>query len=510
MCETSNAKIVVRNTFIDEVMDDEPPNRTISDQTGMRSRCYMSLSRVDENEVPKTICESLCDDLNSSNRFPSSPGTSESALTELPDSGEASLQDEYDFPLTRTHSVADPAHYNESSTNVVVPVAAGPEVVKAAIERLATCNESTDGSSDCDDVHPVMGATPMSTTTSTSMIVQPSSSPCTAMTPGGASPCAVMPMTSPMTSPVAWGYPAGCMMGAFPAGVFPQQTMPGLGMTVVAAAPAIAPVATHPAPAVSIFSAPAIMVHQQAPDAQQQQQPQQQQHQSQQMQQHQPQQMQQQQHHQHQQRPRMPPGRLSSPQPISSGPCWGHRHCLHPETQDMGDVSSDFRQFTKVGFEGRLSVVSENEIHEGGVQRYLLQFTSGELSRADGMGFVFSSRLPCAKNIQKIVSLFVNQQGRICMRVFADVIRASASVKPLQLGDWVELVMDLDSQVATFNIWPGNGKGWNEGRPSSTVVFPYGQRLGRMHQAAHRGIRLDVGHLACVVKNIGVTVTLGS
>ena len=66
-----------------------------------------------------------------------------------------------------------------------------------------------------------------------------------------------------------------------------------------------------------------------------------------------------------------------------------------------------------------------------------VQFTSGELSRADGVGFVFSQRLPCAlsafcslqslrshhprapaapaapgaKNIQRIVSIFAQLPG---------------------------------------------------------------------------------------------------
>merc|ERR1719181_1233315 len=119
----------------------------------------------------------------------------------------------------------------------------------------------------------------------------------------------------------------------------------------------------------------------------------------------------------------------------------------------MGTVSQDFRTFSKVGYEGRLSVVSESRVHADGVQRFLVQFSSGDLSRADGVGFVFSPRLPCAKNIQRIVSIFVNQRGQICMRLFAEIIRASAYVKPLDIGDWVEMAIDLENKVATFNVW---------------------------------------------------------
>lgn len=206
------------------------------------------------------------------------------------------------------------------------------------------------------------------------------------------------------------------------------------------------------------------------------------------------------------------------PPALGSGPPVGALHSFHQETRDMGQVSADFRTFTKVGYEGRLSVVSESRVHTDGMHRYLVQFAGGELSRADGVGFVFSPRLPCAKNIQRIVSIFVNQRGRICMRVFADIVRASAYVKPLELGDWVEMAIDLDQQVVTFNIWARTPTGWPqlEGRPSSTAEFPYGSKLAKMNQdggqQAHKAkqMKLNTGHLACVVKNIGVTVTLGS
>jgi len=200
------------------------------------------------------------------------------------------------------------------------------------------------------------------------------------------------------------------------------------------------------------------------------------------------------------------------PPALGTGPPLGYTHSFHQETRGMGNVSHDFRQFTKVGYEGRLSVVSESQVHDDGVQRYLVQFAGGELSRADGVGFVFSPRLPCAKNIQRIVSIFVNQRGRICMRVFADIIRASAFIKPLEIGDWVEMAIDLESKVATFNVWPASANGWPafSGQPTSTAEFPYGNKLGKLSQAGAKQVNLTTGHLACVVKNVGVTIILGS
>lgn len=209
------------------------------------------------------------------------------------------------------------------------------------------------------------------------------------------------------------------------------------------------------------------------------------------------------------------PERSSAPPavpPLGAGPPVGVLHSFHKETRNMGTVSADFRQFTKVGYEGRLSVVSESRVHTDGVHRYLVQFCAGELSRADGVGFVFAQRLPCAKNIQRIVSIFVNQRGRICMRVFADIVRASAYVKPLECGDWVELSIDLDERVATFHVWPSTETGWPplQGRPSSTAEFQYGNKLGKLNKAGSKPIGLNAGHLACVVKNVGVTIAIGS
>lgn len=189
----------------------------------------------------------------------------------------------------------------------------------------------------------------------------------------------------------------------------------------------------------------------------------------------------------------------------------GCLHKFHREVQSMGKVSDDFRRFTKEkDFDGRLSVVTESGVHTGGVHRYLVQFASGKLSKADGVGFVFSSTLPCKKNIQRIVSIFINQRGRICMRVCEDILRASAHVKPLKCGDWVEMVLDLNQYVASFSVWPEQQQ---QAFSSSQVAeFDYGRSLEAFYGMAYaKNIPdLSTGHLACVVKNEGVTLVLGS
>eukprot|EP00927_Polykrikos_kofoidii_P077275 TRINITY_DN74232_c0_g1_i1.p1 TRINITY_DN74232_c0_g1~~TRINITY_DN74232_c0_g1_i1.p1 ORF type:complete len:832 (-),score=178.82 TRINITY_DN74232_c0_g1_i1:25-2349(-) len=195
--------------------------------------------------------------------------------------------------------------------------------------------------------------------------------------------------------------------------------------------------------------------------------------------------------------------------PKSGRPPFGYTHFFHPEVATMGKVSKDFREFTKVGYEGRLSVITERQVHTGGLHRYLVQFSSGELSKADGVGFIFSPRLPCKKNIQRIVSIFVNQRGRICMRVYQDVIRASAHVRSLKIGDWVEMAMDLDLHCVSFTIWSAAGE-----QKTPTAKFTFASRLADFYKEdpsreAHN-LELGTGHLAIVAKNIGVCVSVGS
>eukprot|EP00435_Cladocopium_sp_Y103_P053494 s1194_g17.t1 len=209
----------------------------------------------------------------------------------------------------------------------------------------------------------------------------------------------------------------------------------------------------------------------------------------------------------------------SQAQPEGQAPPFGMLHSFHKEVRGFGLASSDLRQFTKgQDYEGRLSVISGSEVQRGGVQRYLMQFSYGELTKADGIGFVFASRVPCAKNIQKIVSVFVNQRGRICMRVFGDILKAKKHVRALQVGDWIEMVIDLESLWLNAVIWPVEpvwpyemvANGFMPSEPESTAEFHYGKRLAQAQQLASKPVKLNVGHFACVIQNVGVTVTMGS
>eukprot|EP00929_Paragymnodinium_shiwhaense_P045199 TRINITY_DN23120_c0_g1_i1.p1 TRINITY_DN23120_c0_g1~~TRINITY_DN23120_c0_g1_i1.p1 ORF type:complete len:882 (+),score=182.91 TRINITY_DN23120_c0_g1_i1:152-2797(+) len=196
-----------------------------------------------------------------------------------------------------------------------------------------------------------------------------------------------------------------------------------------------------------------------------------------------------------------------------SVPSFASEHLFHKEVATMGTVSDDYRKFTKTAYEGRLSIITESQVHTGGTHRFLVQFTSGEMSKADGVGFVFSSRLPCKKNIQRIVSIFVNQRGRVCGRICSELVRVSAHVKPLRIGDWIEMVVDLDNHYMHFAVWPAKLDAQGNQRPVSTAGFAFAGTMTQYRWEDGSQIQLhdlSMGHLGCIVKNVGVTVSLGS
>ncbi|CAJ1345726.1 unnamed protein product [Effrenium voratum] len=189
---------------------------------------------------------------------------------------------------------------------------------------------------------------------------------------------------------------------------------------------------------------------------------------------------------------------------LSTGPPVGKSHRFHQKSSCMGVLSSDARTFTKRYNKGRLSIISENKVHFQGSVRYAVQFTDGELCSADGVGFILSSDLPCTRNIQKIVSIFANRTGRICVRVHDEVERCQERVKCLEIGDWLEVGADLVNQTVSFTVWPQDGSA-----PSfATVSF---KEILKQARGKVSGLpRNPCGFLAVVVKHLGVSVSFGS
>lgn len=155
------------------------------------------------------------------------------------------------------------------------------------------------------------------------------------------------------------------------------------------------------------------------------------------------------------------------------------------------ELSKDRRIFTKVNYHGRLTIVTESHVHYRGVERYVVQFLGGALSDADGVGFVFSPSLPCHQNIQRITSVFLNRDGRVCTRRRDHVYRTQQQLTPLALGDVVMVTVDLPQRFVEFHVL-------RDGDVSHARV-PY-----------DACIEDNYGYFACVVKNSGVTLRLSS
>lgn len=158
--------------------------------------------------------------------------------------------------------------------------------------------------------------------------------------------------------------------------------------------------------------------------------------------------------------------------------------------------SNDHRSFTKKA-KGRLSVVSESRLHSQGIVQYLVQFTCGELSNADGVGLVFSPRIPVTSDLHKITSIFLNRTGRICKRTNEHVERIPIRLAQIEVGDWIEIVNDLDAQTVTFTIRPASGQ------PESSAIVCH-KVLGKIPAAKVK----SPSFLAVVVKNPQTTVRL--
>eukprot|EP00931_Biecheleriopsis_adriatica_P106940 TRINITY_DN8129_c0_g3_i1.p1 TRINITY_DN8129_c0_g3~~TRINITY_DN8129_c0_g3_i1.p1 ORF type:complete len:548 (+),score=99.58 TRINITY_DN8129_c0_g3_i1:42-1685(+) len=192
----------------------------------------------------------------------------------------------------------------------------------------------------------------------------------------------------------------------------------------------------------------------------------------------------------------------SSLSPAATGGSAKHR--FHIKSNTMGLLSSDGTAFTKTKNKGRLTIVSESKVHFNTVSRYMIQFTDGELSSADGVGLILSADNPCSNNIQKLVSVFVNRTGRICVRLQSDVSRCPARVKMLELGDWLEVVSDLQAQHLTFTVWP------RDGSQASRAKISYGSILSEARGRLQGLPKSRCGYLAVVIKHLGVSVSLGS
>ncbi|KFG49408.1 hypothetical protein TGFOU_208510 [Toxoplasma gondii FOU] len=137
----------------------------------------------------------------------------------------------------------------------------------------------------------------------------------------------------------------------------------------------------------------------------------------------------------------------TSEETAAAAPQW------HADAAKVGLLSNNGRRFWKKRKAGMISLVYENALRSSHVHAYRYDILQGNVSAADGAGFVFANRVPCGKNIQTLWSVFVNRQGTLCKRMGQNLVRLPPpGLKPLEAGTSVYLLVDLDCKVAVFQM----------------------------------------------------------
>lgn len=140
----------------------------------------------------------------------------------------------------------------------------------------------------------------------------------------------------------------------------------------------------------------------------------------------------------------------------------------HSSTLSAGNLSEDGHIFAKTHAGPRkshsngmtlssLCMLFERNLRMGGVHRYRYSILEGSVGAADGVGFVFDSRIR-RTNIQRMRSVFLNKHGQVCIRNLDNIIKLPCSLPKLSEGISVFLTVDLDRAAASFKMEDPCGK----------------------------------------------------
>lgn len=89
------------------------------------------------------------------------------------------------------------------------------------------------------------------------------------------------------------------------------------------------------------------------------------------------------------------------------------------------------------------------------------------------------------------------------MRSGRNVVRATPAVRRWEVGDYIEVIVNLDELIATFRVWPRSG------RAPSVATLDFGAGFAQLGSAS-AAVERRTGYLAAVVQNLGVTIALRS
>eukprot|EP00397_Hematodinium_sp_SG-2012_P032284 GEMP01034365.1.p1 GENE.GEMP01034365.1~~GEMP01034365.1.p1 ORF type:complete len:557 (+),score=131.46 GEMP01034365.1:259-1929(+) len=142
------------------------------------------------------------------------------------------------------------------------------------------------------------------------------------------------------------------------------------------------------------------------------------------------------------------------PQRQSGSPQWHH------SASSVGQVFEDGRVFVKKQagqykdhWSGAqlppLCILFERHLRIKGIHRCCFCIMEGNIGSADGVGFVFDTEIR-RKNIQEVRSIFLNSHGQICQRNLSKVTKFSQHLPPFVIGCEIEIIINLNSWVVTF------------------------------------------------------------
>lgn len=140
----------------------------------------------------------------------------------------------------------------------------------------------------------------------------------------------------------------------------------------------------------------------------------------------------------------------------------------HSSALSAGNLSEDGHIFAKTHVGPRkshsngmtlssLCMLFERTLRVGGLHQYCYTIVEGAVGAADGVGFVFDSRIR-RTNIQRMRSIFLNKHGQVCIRNLDSIIKLPCSLPKLAEGVSVYLTVDLDRAAARFKMDDPLGK----------------------------------------------------
>lgn len=140
----------------------------------------------------------------------------------------------------------------------------------------------------------------------------------------------------------------------------------------------------------------------------------------------------------------------------------------HSSALSAGKLSEDGHVFTKTHVGPRkshsngmtlssLCMLFERTLRVGGIHQYCYSIVEGSVGAADGVGFVFDSRIR-RTNIQRMRSVFLNKHGQVCIRNLDSIIKLPCSLPKLTEGVSVQLTVDLNHAAARFKMNDPTGK----------------------------------------------------